>query len=163
MNFLIVAIVAEIQSLYCYWREYWRQIFWIKVEKKINVLFLPGKPTERLYKTVCPFLKEVVRFYSNGSKRTWSAHGQSLTDWWWVIRSHHLQPSGSTQSGVYLLVGSIQLNSSTWWEFLYLQNSFKILVCISLEGELGLYSKVALLFLDCIPSFPISKNLICPL
>ena len=27
------------------------------------------------------------------------------------------QPSGSNRSGVYLLVGSIQLTSSTWWEF----------------------------------------------
>ena len=38
------------------------------------------------------------------------------------------QPSGSNQSwgeGVYMLVGSIQLTSSTWWGRQHLQNSSK--------------------------------------
>ena len=41
-----------------------------------------------------------------------------------VVRSHHL-PSGSNWSGVYMLVGIIQLTSSTWWRFQYLQNISK--------------------------------------
>lgn len=40
-----------------------------------------------------------------------------------VTGSQHHQPSGSNQSGVYMLVGSIQLSSSPRWRFLYLQNS----------------------------------------
>ena len=42
-----------------------------------------------------------------------------------VIGNQQYQPSGSNSFGVYVLVGSIQLNSSTWWEFQYLQNSSK--------------------------------------
>ena len=42
-----------------------------------------------------------------------------------VIKSQHHQPSASNRSGVYVLVGSIQLTSSTWWGFPYLQNSSK--------------------------------------
>ena len=45
-----------------------------------------------------------------------------------VIRNQHHQPSGSNRSGVYVLVGSIQFTSSTWWEFQYLQNSSKDVV-----------------------------------
>ena len=65
-----------------------------------------------------------------------------------VSRGQHHQPSGSNWSGVYVLVGSIQLTSPTWWEFQYLQNSSKILFCISLEGEPGPCPKAVLLFLD---------------
>ena len=42
-----------------------------------------------------------------------------------VIRRQHHQPSGSNWSGVYMLVGSIQLTSPTWWGFQNLQNSSK--------------------------------------
>ena len=51
-----------------------------------------------------------------------------------VNRSQHLQPSGSNLSGVYLLVGSILLTSTTWWEFQYLQNSPQTVLCVSLEA-----------------------------
>ena len=40
-----------------------------------------------------------------------------------VIRGQHYQSSDSNQSGVCMLVGSIQLTSPTWWGFQYLQNS----------------------------------------
>ena len=40
-----------------------------------------------------------------------------------AIRSQHHQSYGSNRSGVYMLVGSIQLTSSTWWGFQYLKNS----------------------------------------
>ena len=35
---------------------------------------------------------------------------------------------GSNLSGVSVLVGSVQLTSSTWWGFQYLQNSLKDVV-----------------------------------
>ena len=63
-----------------------------------------------------------------------SARGHS-SDWFGgqVSGNQHHQPSGSNGSGVCVLVGSIQLVSSTQWGFQYLQNSSKILFCISLE------------------------------
>ena len=42
-----------------------------------------------------------------------------------VIESQHRQPSSCNWSEVYKFVGSIQLTSSTWWIFQYLQNSSK--------------------------------------
>ena len=59
------------------------------------------------------------------------------------------QPSGSNLPGVFVLMGNIQLTSCTGWEFQYLQNSSKILLCISFEGEPGPHTKAILLFLDC--------------
>ena len=57
-----------------------------------------------------------------------------------VMESQHQQPSGSNRSGVYVLVGSRQLTSSTWCGFQYLQNSSKdvaqIIIYIVLEEEL---------------------------
>ena len=46
-------------------------------------------------------------------------------------------------------MGIIPLISPTWPEFQFLQNSSKILLCVSLEGEPGLCPKVPLLFLHC--------------
>ena len=42
-----------------------------------------------------------------------------------VIGSQHYHPAGSNWSGVYMLVGSIQLTYSTWQGFQYLPNSSK--------------------------------------
>ena len=77
-----------------------------------------------------------------------------------IIGSQHHQPSGSNWSGVSVLVGSIQVTSPTWWRFQYLQNSSKILLCISLGGGglPGPCPKAALSFLDC-PSL-VSTSLI---
>ena len=47
----------------------------------------------------------------------WLFHGE-------VTGSQH-QHSGSNKSGFYMLVGSTQLTSSTWWRFQGLQNSSK--------------------------------------
>ena len=56
--------------------------------------------------------------------RMWLACGHA-SDWLVVRepRSQHHQ-AGSDYSGIYMLEGSIQL-TSTWWGFLYLQNSSK--------------------------------------
>ena len=66
-----------------------------------------------------------------------------------VSENQHHQPSGSNWSRVHVLVGSMLLTSPTWWGFQYLQNSSKILLRISHEGEPGPYPKAALSFLDC--------------
>ena len=79
-----------------------------------------------------PTWKGNEEFYSNGSKRVWSAHEY---------------PSGSNKSGVYLLVNRRQLASSTWGGFQYLQDNSKILFCVSLEGKPGPCPKASLLFL----------------
>ena len=59
-----------------------------------------------------------------------------------VIGTQHHQPSGSNWSRVYVLVANMQLTSSTWWEFQYLQNSSRIwlrILSIVLEEELNLF------------------------
>ena len=57
-----------------------------------------------------------------------------------------LLTGSASQSGVYM--GSLQLTSSTWWGFQYLQNSSKILLFISVEREgTRTRPKAALLFL----------------
>ena len=48
------------------------------------------------------------------------------------------------KSGVSVLVGSIVL-TSFWWGFQYLQNSSKVLLCVSHKGEPGLCPNDALL------------------
>ena len=75
----------------------------------------PGKPRERFSKT--GWEMGVVGCVIS-SWTFWLVGGE-------IIGSQHHQPSGSKQSGVYMLVGSIQLTSSTWWGFQYLQNSSK--------------------------------------
>ena len=65
-----------------------------------------------------------------------------------VIGKQHHQPSGSNWSGVYVLVGSRQLTSPTYWGFQPLQNSSKILLCMSLKGDPGPCLKAASLLLD---------------
>ena len=76
-------------------------------------------------------------FYSKGSKRrAWSARGHSFD--WLVVRisgHQHHQPSGSNQPGVYMLVPSIELTSSTWWGFQCLQNSLKILLWVLMRNQ----------------------------
>ena len=52
-----------------------------------------------------------------------------------VSGGRHHPPSASNQSGVYVLVVSIQFPSPTCWRFQHLQNSSKIFLCVSLEWE----------------------------
>ena len=47
-----------------------------------------------------------------------------------------------------MLVGSRQLTSPTYWGFQPLQNSSKILLCMSLKGDPGPCLKAASLLLD---------------
>ena len=78
----------------------------------------------------------------------WSVSGE-------VSRSQHHQPSGSTQSGVYMLWATYHhCLSPTWRGFQYLQNSLKILLCMSLDQEPGPRPKAALLFLLTVHFFP---------
>ena len=62
-----------------------------------------------------------------------------------VIGSQHHQPSGSNQFGVYVLAGSIQLISSTWWGLQYLQTAQNLwlrILSIVLEEELKVHEFV---------------------
>ena len=52
-----------------------------------------------------------------------------------VSGGRHHPPSASNQSGVYVLVVSIQFPSPAWWRFQHLHNSSKIFLCVSLEWE----------------------------
>ena len=51
-----------------------------------------------------------------------------LIGWWWGHQESMSSTLGSNLSGVSVLVGSVQLTSSTWWGFQYLQNSLKDVV-----------------------------------
>ena len=62
-----------------------------------------------------------------------------------VIESQHHQPSGSNKSGVSVLVGSIQLTSSTWWGFHHLLNSSKDVVQNIIYSLKKSYKSLALL------------------
>ena len=62
-------------------------------------------------------------FFKRWGRRL-QVHNQ-LTDVLLIGWSRHLQPSGSNQSRVCVLVGSVQLTSSALWGFQYLQNSSK--------------------------------------
>ena len=88
----------------------------------------------------------------------WGVEEGVISSWtfFWLIGgevngSQQPQPFGSNRSGIYVLVGSTQLTSPTWWGFQDLQNSSKILLCISVDGEPGPCPKAALLFLLTVP------------
>ena len=69
----------------------------------------------------------------------WSVSGE-------VSRSQHHQPSGSNQSGAYMLWATCyHYLSPTWRGFQYLQNSLKIWLRVSLDQEPGPGLKPALL------------------
>ena len=83
-TFLVVAIVAEIQSLYTATELNIEDRFLDKVEE-INILLCQANPQRaNARKTVCPFLKEVVRSFIVMAQR---GHDQLMdnlpTDWWW--------------------------------------------------------------------------------
>ena len=105
----------------------WRQSFgWSRKEELYRFARQGGPQEANALKTVWPTLEGVVRsltvFKEQGVISSW-------TFFWLVggevIGTQHYQPSGSNRSGVSVLVGSVQLTSSTWWEFQYLQNSSK--------------------------------------
>ena len=48
-----------------------------------------------------------------------------LISWWWGNWESTSSASDSNKSGVYVLAVSLQLTSSTWWGFQYLQDSSK--------------------------------------
>ena len=123
-----LGIVAEIRPLYTGARLNLGDRVLGEVEIN-SFIALPGKAGPQwanAFKTVCPTLEGVVR-------RLIVPKEQGMISWWtffWlvggaVIGSQYHQPSGSNRFGVYLLVGSMQLTSSTCWGFQYLQNSSK--------------------------------------
>ena len=86
-----------------------------------------GEHSRLVPQGLCPNLEGVVR-----SLRVFEEQGViSLWTFSWLVggkvtRSQRHQPSGSSESGVHVLVGSTvaQLSSSTWWGLQHLQNSF---------------------------------------
>ena len=83
---------------------------------------------------MCPNLKGVVRSLTIMLQRGCDQLVDSLLIGWWGGKWESASSTFcSNHSGVYVLVGSIQLASPTWWGFQYLQNSSKTLLCISLR------------------------------
>ena len=78
----------------------------------------------------------------------------------WYFRSQHHQLSVSNQSGIWVLVVSMQLPSSTWWGFWYLQNNSRMwrrMLSIALEEVLDFVlwlNYYHFVWLDFFPFFP---------
>ena len=105
----------------------WRQSL-SEVERN-GFIELQGKRVHRglMSSKVCVLTEgDGEEFYSNGSKdRAWSTPGRS-SDGGKVSGNQHHQPSGSSWSGVYMLVDSSQLTSPNWQgRFQSLQNISK--------------------------------------
>ena len=106
----------------------WETELWVMyLERKLYCFARQKGPQQaNALKMVCPALEGVVR-----SLTVFKEQGvvSSQTFFWLVggeaTGNQHHQPSGSNWSGVYVLVGSIELTSSTWQRFQYLQNSSK--------------------------------------
>ena len=94
-------------------------------EGKYSIYFKAPSKVARAQKTWSPqmafregFLKTV---WGRGSQSVWSAHAHLIL-WFvdgevteWCFRNLNHQTYGSNWSGVYMLVVSMQLTSSTWW------------------------------------------------
>ena len=111
-----------------------------------NARLLTAGCGEGKWSVYCRMPKQGVQV--NGAQKSWTLKGfqrKVFKDWvrervavhvigswtfFWLVddevtRSRHHQPSGSSRSGGYMLVGSTQLTSSTWWGSPYPQNSSK--------------------------------------
>ena len=122
------------------WIKPWRWSFgWSRGEQLYWFARKSGPQRTNALKTACPNLGsgDSKDFFSDGSKMVWSAGGGCSSDCWREISgSQHHQPSGSNRSEVCTLVGNILLTETPiWWGFQNLQNSSKILLAASLEGE----------------------------
>ena len=111
-----------------------------------------GAQRANALKTVCPNLEGVVRSCIILVQRGRDQHVDILLiGWWWG------KWESTSSTFWFQLVWGLRacgqrtvlnnLTSPTWRGFQYLQNSSKILLCVSLEGEPGPSLKAALLFL----------------
>ena len=145
-------------SVHQYQIESRRQSFaWSRKEYLYCFAGQRGSQWANALKTVCPNLQGLVRSFIVMIQR--AGHDQLmdslLTGWWWG--KWESASSTSWFQPVWGLCACGQHTSSTWWGFQYLQDSSKVLLCISLEGEPGPCPKVVLLFLDCsslVSAFP---------
>ena len=143
-------MMPNLASVHQHWNKIWRQEFGWRRKHIFIALLGKGGHSGLMHSKLCALLQGVVR----------SIHvfkEQSMISLWtlfWFVGgegrgSQDYQPSGYNWPDVFVLVGSMKLTSPTWWEFQYLQDSSKILFCVSLEAESGPCPKAALLFLDC--------------
>ena len=135
------------------WIKPWRWSFWWSRGEQLYWFARKSGPQRtNALKTACPNLGsgDSEDFFSDGSKMVWSAGGGCSSDCWREISgSQHHQPSGSNRSEVCMLVGNILLTETPiWWGFQNLQNSSKILLPASLEGDHVPRPKAALPFPD---------------
>ena len=98
------------------WIKSQRQKFWVKQKEPHCFSTQMGPQWAKALKTMCPILEGIVSslivFKEQGVNLSWTCFLLVSCE---LIGSEHHQPSGSNQSGAYVLVGSIQLTSFTWW------------------------------------------------
>ena len=93
------------------------------------------------WKTVSQIGEDSEKFYSNDAKRAWSTRGHSsdgLVIEWVRVSIIKLRVPVSLRSTCLWAAYHQLLTSPTWRGFQYLQNSSKILLCVSLDGEMDL-------------------------
>ena len=80
-----------------------------------------------------------------------------LISWLWSNQQLVTSHSGPKWSRAYVLVGSMQLTSSTWWRFRYLQNSSKDMaqniICSPWRGTKGPWLCLMAKLLFCLTDF----------
>ena len=102
---------------------YWHLHLWRR--KVQHLLHAPSKESRQLVlkpqKLPMAFRERFLNTgWGRGLQGMWSVHRYLLIGGLWGIRNQYHQASG-----FYVLVGSAQLISSTWWGFLFLHNSRK--------------------------------------
>ena len=111
-----------------------KPVYWHKVVIKESAVFIAtvrqGVQSSYCWKALNPSGYQWKIFTGRVSEKVLGCMTSSWTFLWLVggeiIKNQHYQPSGSNWSVVHVLVGRIQLISSTWWGFVYLQNNLRI-------------------------------------
>ena len=159
--------VTKLWQISCFVQCLWSRIWPLFPDTKLNLgdrvlgevkknsfIALPGKGVHSWLmpsKLCVPTWRGSEEFSSNGSKRAWSARGHSsdglVVRWVEASITSLLVPTGLGSTCLWAPYRTF----STWWEFQYLQNSSKVSLCVSLEGEPGPWPKAELLFLLTFP------------
>ena len=144
---------------------------------KKSTVFIPGKSKgfrQLILKRPELPMAFRQRFIKTGRGRRWHCVCDQLVDtlligWWW---GNWESVSSTSQSGVYVLVGSMQLTSPTWWGCQWLQNSPRNLaqniiyspwrvtkglwICLLAQLLIPVLNCCPLSCIFCIPVFPLS-------
>ena len=132
-----------------------RQSFGWSRKEQLYCFARPRGPQQQMPSKLCPSVEEAARCSTVTVQRGRDQLVDTLLiGWWWHKWESASPPFWFHRSGVYRLVGSIQLTSPTWWGCQSLQNSSKRLLHVSLRGNQdstpGFHYCFSWLFLACL-------------